>query len=132
MRFAVLTLPLLALVAACHKAPPPPATDVGPIPASVCAQVKKSLDQLKSAGGIEITDKAEATVEQEIWLAMNDDQRGGFANALAFRAACASGHQSDDQEVTIRAEDGSLLMHRIVSTRMNLQDALGRGEDVAR
>ena len=124
MRFAILTLPLLALVAACHKAPPPPATDVGPIPASVCAQVKKSLDQLKSAGGIEITDKAEATVEQEIWLNMNDDQRSGFANALAFRAACASGHQSDDQEVTIRSDEGMVLMHRFVSTRVDPESVM--------
>ncbi len=132
MRIAVLTLPFLALVAACHKAPPPPTPDTGPVPAQVCAQVKKSLDQLTSTDGIDITDKGEATVEKEIWLNMNDDQRGSFANALAFRAGCASGHQSDDQEVTIHGDDGSLLMHRIVSTRVNLQDALGGGGDVAR
>lgn len=124
MRISFLSLPIL-LLAACHKAPPPPESLVGPIPAQICAQVKKSLDALAGSGGIEVTDKGEAIVEQAAWFGMGPEQQDSFARALAFRAACVSGRQSSDQEVRIRSEDGTLLMHRFVSTRTDLQGALG-------
>ena len=126
MRKLYLTLPVLVL-AACHKAPPPPEPMGGPIPAQICAEVKKSLDALSATGGVDVTDKGEATVEQAAWFAMSPEQRDSLATTLAFRAGCVSGRQSKDQEVSIRGEDGTLLMHRIVSTRTDLQSALQGG-----
>jgi hypothetical protein len=127
MRILFLTFPLVALLAACHKVPPPPEAVAGPIPTQICAEVKKSLDALTANGGFEGSDKSEATVESAAWFAMSTDQRDGIARALAFRAGCASGRQSKDQEVTIRGDDGTVLMHRFVSTRVDLQSALGSG-----
>jgi hypothetical protein len=127
MRRLIVTLPFVALVAACHKAPPPPEPMAGPIPAQICAEVKKSIDALSASGGIEMNDKGEATIEQAAWFEMNADQRDSLANALAFRAGCASGRQRKDQEVSIRSEDGTLLMHRFVSTSTDLQSTLQGG-----
>jgi hypothetical protein len=123
-------LPLLASIlalAGCHKAPEPPQPLDGPIPAQICTETKKALDTLAAQGGTDFTDKGEATVEHAIWLTMSPDQRDSIARALAFRAGCASGRQSKEQEVTIRGEDGMVLMHRFVSTRTDVQSVLEGG-----
>ena len=116
-----------ALLGACHKAPEPPQPLDGPIPAQICTETKKALEALTAQGGVEFTDKGEATVEHSVWLAMSPDQRDSIATALAFRAGCASGRQSTEQEVTIRSEDGTVLMHRFVSTRTDVQSVLEGG-----
>ena len=126
-------LPFVALAAACHKAPPPPQPMTGPIPAQICAEVKKTLDTLEKSGGVDVAERGEATVEREIWFEMSAEQRDSLARALAFHAGCASGRQSKEQEVSIRGDDGSLLMHRIISTQIDIQNALGGGGgDIAR
>ena len=117
-------LALLAALAACHKAPEPPPPLDAPIPAQVCTETKKALDTLSAQGGVEFTDKGEAIVEQAVWLNMAPDQRDSIARAVAFRAGCASGRQSRNQEVTIRSEEGMVLMHRFVSTKVDLQSVL--------
>ena len=127
MRSSLPTVAFLALLAGCHKAPPPPQPAAGPIPAQICAQVKKSLDALNASGGFQLTDKGEATVDSTAWFAMSADQRDSVARALAFRAGCVSGRQKSDQEVQVHGEDGTLLMHRFVSTRSDVQSALQGG-----
>src|SRR3954451_3574746 len=107
---AVPLLILLAAVVACHKAPEAPKPIEGPIPAQICSETKKALDTLAAQGGTEFTDKGEATVEHAIWLSMASDQRDSLARALAFRAGCASGRQSKEQEITIRSDEGMVLM----------------------
>src|SRR3954469_22865870 len=122
-------LPFLTLfaLAACHKAPEAPQALEGPIPAQICTETKKALDTLSAQGGVDFTDKGEGTVEHAIWLSMSADQRDSIARALGFRAGCASGRQSREQEVTIRGEDGMVLMHRFVSTRVDPQSMLEGG-----
>jgi hypothetical protein len=127
IRALLLSLPLAAL-AACHDAPKPPEPTAGPIPAQICADVKKALDTLSAQGGSEFTDRGEGTIEHAIWLAMAPEQRDSVARALAFRAGCVSGRQSKEQEVTVRGEDGTVLMHRYVSTKVDPQSLLGAGE----
>jgi hypothetical protein len=121
-----LALPLLAL-AACHQAPPPPEPYEGPIPAQLCGEVKKSLDTLSAQGGVDFDDKGNATIEHAIWLTMSAEQRDSVARALAFRAGCASGRQSKEQEVTVKNEEGMVLMHRYVSTKVDPQSMLEQG-----
>ena len=120
-------LTLLAMLGGCHKAPEAPQAIEGPIPAQICTETKKALDTLSAQGGVEFTDKGEATVEHAIWLGMSSDQRDSIARALAFRAGCASGRQSKEQEITIRSDEGMVLMHRFVSTRVDIQSVLEGG-----
>jgi len=124
---AALALLTAAALAACHKAPEPPKALDGPIPAKICSETKKALDTLAGQGGVDLTDKGEATVERGIWLAMPPEQRDSLARALAFRAGCTSGRQSQEQEVTIRSEDGMVMMHRFFSTRVDIQSVLEGG-----
>jgi hypothetical protein len=124
LRLSLLSLPLVAGLAACHKPPPAPEPLEAPIPAKICTETKTSLDALAAQGGTEFTDKGEATVEQAIWLTMVPNQRDSMARALAFRAGCVSGRQSKEQEVTIRNEQGMVLVHRFVSTRTDPQSLL--------
>lgn len=127
LRSSLLTFPFLATIAACHQAPPPPQAVDAPIPAQICTQVKTSLDTLQKQGGFEFTDKGEATVEQAVWLAMSDGQKDSVARALAFRTGCTSGRQAKDQEVTIRSEDGTVMTHRFVSTKVDPMSVLQGG-----
>ncbi|MDB5692175.1 MAG: hypothetical protein JWO81_1238 [Alphaproteobacteria bacterium] len=127
LRSFFLSLSFLTAVAACHDAPKPPEAMDGPIPVQICTDVKKALDTLSAQGGSEFTDKSEGTIEHAIWLAMAPDQRDSVARAVAFRAGCVSGRQSKEQEVTIRAEDGMVLMHRYISTKVDPQSMLQEG-----
>jgi hypothetical protein len=128
LRSSLLTFPFLAMIAACHQAPPPPQVPDTPIPEQICTDVKKSLDTLQKQGGFEFTDKGEATVEQAAWLAMSDDEKDSVVRALAFRNGCTSGRQAKDQEVTIRNEEGMVLTHRFISTKVDPMSALQGGE----
>ena len=117
-------LTFLGGLGACHQAPPAPTADAGPIPVQICTEVKKSLDALSAQGGLDFTDKGEGTIEHAIWVQFVPDQRDSIARSLAFRASCASGRQSKEQEITIYAEDGTVLMHRFVSTLTDAQSLL--------
>jgi hypothetical protein len=122
--FALLALPL----AGCGEAPKPPEASSGPLPAQVCTEVGKALDSLRNQAGVEFDDKGAAMVEQAAWLAMAPEQRDSLVRALAFRAACSAGRQNDEQQVTIRNEEGMVVTQRIVSTRVDMT-RLGQGED---
>ena len=126
-----LLLPLLAL-AAC-KAEKPEWAQEGrqvAVPAPVCKEVAKALDQLRGRQGIEIDDKGEATMAVAAWNAMPSAQHDAFLKSLAFRASCAAGAQSDAQEVVVRGDDGNELARRSISTRVDTSEILrGGGED---
>jgi hypothetical protein len=123
-------LPLLAL-AACHDAPPQPEQIQGPIPAQICTEMKKALDTMASQGGMDYGNDGQATIERDAWLQIGDDQHDSIARALGFHAGCVSGHQDQNQEIVVHAEDGSVLMRRLVDTRTDpmslLRDKGGGG-----
>lgn len=123
-RFLPLLLPLLA---ACEAKKPDWAKESAPgtaLPAQICAQVKKGLDAM-TKGGFEYDDKGGATLPVAAWTAMAPTQRDQLATTLAYQAACASGETSEAQSVVIRGDDGSELLRRTLSTRVDAGELLG-------
>jgi hypothetical protein len=131
MRASFLLLLLLASFAACDTQPPPAAPDA-PVPAQLCAQVKKGLDALGKSGGFDYDDKGEGSALEAGWTQMSAEQHDQIVKLLAYHASCVAGAQSDAQNVVIRSERGEPLTSRSVSTRVEAGAALGSGEDVAR
>jgi hypothetical protein len=127
---ALIPLLLFVPLAACDTQPPP-ATDV-PMPAQLCAEVKKGLDALGKNGGFDYDDKGEGSALEAVWTQMSPDQRDQLVKMLAYHASCVAGAQSDGQAVTIRSERGEPLTSRSVSTRVEAGAVLGSGEDTAR
>ncbi|HEY0412840.1 MAG TPA: hypothetical protein VGD66_06855 [Allosphingosinicella sp.] len=121
-------LALLLLASACQEKKPDwakaEAAGAG-LPPQVCAQVKKSLDALTKNGGVEYTNNGEATLPAEAWPGMTAEQHDQLARTLAYHAACAAGETSDAQPVTIRGDDGSVLLRRTISTKLDASDLTG-------
>jgi hypothetical protein len=129
MRVPLLLL-LIAPLAACDTQPPP-APDA-PVPAQLCAEVKKNLDALGKNGGFDYDDKGEGSALEAAWTQMTPEQHDQLVKMLAYHASCVAGAQSDAQTVVIRSERGEPLTSRSVSTRVDAGAALGSGEDTAR
>ncbi|MEA3034524.1 MAG: hypothetical protein QOH04_279 [Sphingomonadales bacterium] len=129
MRIPLLLL-LLGSLAACDTRPPP-APDA-PMPAQLCAEVKKGLDALGKDGGFDYDDKGEGSALEAAWTQMSPEQRDQLVRLLAYHASCVAGAQSDAQNVVIRSERGERLTSRSVSTRVDAGAVLGSGGDVAR
>jgi hypothetical protein len=94
------------------------------LPPQICSQVKKALEAVAKNGG-DFTDKGEATLPAAVWDQMATEHRDQFAKTVAYHASCAAGAASDGQEVAIRADDGSVLMRRTISTRVDMSEILG-------
>lgn len=94
------------------------------LPPQVCARVRKGLEAL-SKGGFDYTDKGEATLPADVWIAMPSQQRDQLANTLAYQASCAAGRTSDAQTIVVRGEDGGELLRRTISTTLDTGDLLG-------
>jgi hypothetical protein len=123
----LLIIPLL-LAAGCQEKKPDWAKEGAgnALPPQVCAQVKKSLDDL-AKGGFDYSDTGEATLPTDLWLKMPEAQRDQLANTLAYRASCAAGAVSDAQPVVVRGDDGNVLLRRTLSTRIDTGELL-RGD----
>jgi hypothetical protein len=130
MRALLLPL-LLAPLAACDTRPPSAPPDA-PVPAQLCAEVKKGLDSLGTSGGFDYDDKGEGSALEAGWTQMTPEQHDQMVKLLAYHASCVAGAQNDAQPVVIRSERGEMLASRSVSTRVEAGAALGSGEDVAR
>ena len=131
MRFLpILITPLLAGVAACDSAPPPPAA-AQPVPRQLCEQVDKGLKPLGEKGGVDYDDKGNAGVLGEAWTAMSADQRDQLVRLLAYHASCAAGAENDAQLVVVRDDAGQELVRRTVSTKVDVAGALGDSPDRA-
>jgi hypothetical protein len=124
MRFSM--LPLLLLAAACNEQSPSQAPAGGlegihvpPPPAALCAQSAAALEKLGGKGVIDYDDKANATIPQELWMAMGD-QHNPFAQTLALHAACTHPDGSAERKVTIRNENGVILMEAMIPTNIGL------------
>ena len=120
----VLALSVLAL--GCHGEEPDWAKKDRQVavPAQVCDQVRKGIAQLRTSGGIEVDDKGSAAMPAAAWNAMSGERHDQLLKTLAFNASCAAGTQSDAQEVVVRAEDGSELVRRAISTRVDTSELL--------
>lgn len=92
---------------------------VPPPPAQICGQAAAALKQSGASGGIDYDDAGNATVPQEIWMAMGD-QRSKFAQALALHAACGRPDGKRERNVLIRNESGVILMEASIPTTIGL------------
>ena len=123
-------LPLLLplLLAACQAAEKPDWAKEGApgaaLPAEACAKIKQGLGSLAKAG-FDYDDKGGATVMTAAWLDMPPVRRDQLATTLAYHAACAAGRTSDAQTVIIRGDDGSELLRRTLSTKVDPGDLFG-------
>lgn len=126
MMMALRPVPLLLLLilAACGDAPPPPEAPLLPVPPEACAKVKEALDTLQGQGALVYTDKGEATIDQQAWLAMGEAAREQFAKALGFHAACSQPTPTAEQTVIVRSETGTTLMQRIIETQTDIGQLL--------
>jgi hypothetical protein len=129
MRHLLILPLLLAATLACEAKKPDWAKQDAPgaaLPPQVCAQVRKALEGL-SKGGADYTDKGEATLPAETWAQMPPQQRDQLATTLAYHASCEAGATTDGQTVVVRGDDGSELLRRTLSTRLDPGELL-RGE----
>ena len=121
-----LAIPALSLLAACH-AEKPDWVEKGQqaaVPAAACRAIEKGVAQLRASNGVEVTDAGEATMPSGAWDAMPAAQHDQLVRTIAFHAACAAGTQSDSQSVVIHGDDGTELVRRTISTRVDMGDLL--------
>jgi hypothetical protein len=123
----LLILPLLLASVACEEKKPDWARQGAPgvaLAPQDCAKVKAGLDNL-AKGGFDYTDKGEGTLPTEAWAQMPPSQRDQLASTLAYHASCVAGATSDQQGVVIRGEDGTQLLRRTLSTKVDAGELLG-------
>lgn len=122
-------LPLL-LLAACHAEKPDWAKQgqQTAVPAALCQEIEKGVAQLRKSSAVDITDKGEATMPSMLWNGMTGEQHDQMLRTLAFHAACKAGVQADAQPVSVHGDDGTPLVSRSISTRVDASEAL-RDED---
>jgi len=124
----LLILPLLLASTACQEKKPDWAKEGAPgvaLAAQDCAKVKAGLENLSKAGGFDYTDKGEGTLPTDAWAQMPSSQRDQLASTLAYHASCVAGATSEEQLVVIRGEDGTQLLRRTLSTKVDAGDLIG-------
>ncbi|HMC92534.1 MAG TPA: hypothetical protein VKI45_08750 [Allosphingosinicella sp.] len=126
MRLSLPPLLLLAALAACHAEKPDWAEkgQQGPLPPQVCGEIEKGVAKLAAAGGIEITEKGEATIPAAAWNHMTAAEHDQLLHTMAFHVACKSGAQSDAQPVVVHDDEGNELARRSISTRVDTSGLL--------
>ncbi len=124
MRLAL--LPALLLIAGCGSQSPSSSlpgdlenVQVPAPPAKVCAQTAAALKQIGARGAIDYDDMGNATIPQDLWMAMGD-QHAGFAQTLALHAACVHPDGKGERKVLIRNDSGVVLMEAMVPTNVGL------------
>ncbi|HEY0313649.1 MAG TPA: hypothetical protein VGC56_14300 [Allosphingosinicella sp.] len=123
----LLTLSLLAMAAvACKPHEPDWARQArqGPLPAQVCKEIEKGVEQIRASRGIDLNDTGEATMATALWNQMPPEQHDQLLHTLAFHAACKAGTQSDAQPVVVHGDDGGELARRAISTRVDTSEVL--------
>jgi hypothetical protein len=117
---------LVPLTVACNPAPNPiPEQPAGPMPAKVCEEARQGLEALTGSGMFTYTAAGEATLDRETWLTMDQGQRDGLGQALAFHAACQAKEAPREQQYVIRDETGTSLAQQVVETTPDF-GSLGR------
>ncbi|HZG09333.1 MAG TPA: hypothetical protein VEZ70_10190 [Allosphingosinicella sp.] len=100
----------------CDLAPEEPTGPpmIGKLPAELCAQAKKNLDDAGKTGGFEYDGRGGATIREDAWIVMGAQGQGDLTQTLAVDAACKAGTVPREQQVFVRSEEGRTLSSRIV------------------
>jgi hypothetical protein len=93
------------------------------VPAAACMEVEKGVDRLRHSN-IDVTDAGEAVMPSMLWNGMAAGQHDQLLRTLAFHAACKRGAESDAQPVVVRGDDGTELVRRTISTRVDTAEGL--------
>jgi hypothetical protein len=107
---------LLVLLAGCDFAPKPPeaAPLMEELPKKLCAQAAESLDKAGKSGAFEADGRGGATINQDAWVVMGAEGQDSLTQTLAVDAACKAGTVPNEQQVSVRSEEGRTLSNRIV------------------
>ena len=95
-----------------------------PLPEKVCNDARDGLEKIAGSGGLEYSDKGEATIGEDSWLRLPENAREQIAQLLAFHAACAAEQPPREQTIVIRSEFGRVLTQRVVETGADLSRLL--------
>ena len=87
---------------------------LGPLPKAVCADAAKALAALAKSGSFEHDRNGEATIDEDVWLALGAAGQDQLTKALAFDTACATGSTPREQQVHVRSAFGRTLSNRTV------------------
>jgi hypothetical protein len=118
---------ILSALAGCGQQPSSEANDSAglmPLPEKVCNDARQGLEKIGKSGGLEYSDKGEATIGEDAWLRLPENAREQIAQLLAFHAACAAEQPPREQSVVIRSEFGRVLTQRVVETGADLSGLL--------
>jgi hypothetical protein len=110
----------------CGEAEQPPPVAPAPLPAQVCDQARKGLEEISRTGSFEYSADGHATIEEAVWLPMSGEQRDALGQALAFHAACSAKEPPRETWVTIKNEGGRVLTRRVVETTVDISKIFER------
>jgi hypothetical protein len=106
---------LLLATVACDAAPKGAAPAAAlTLPAEVCEQAGKTLQDMKKRGPFEFASDGTATIFREVWDAAGEGGQEQLSKALAYNAACASAQPPAEKEIMIQSEFGQILSKRTI------------------
>ncbi len=117
----------LAWLAACDGgfgADQSAAAPIARLPDKLCKQVAEGMAQLKQSGGFVSNMPGEASLDEEVWMRMDEPQREQMLNLVAYDAACKAEEPAREQSAVIRSEYGRVLSERVVETSADLSQFL--------
>jgi hypothetical protein len=97
---------------------------VARLPDQLCQQATQGMEQLKQSGGFVSSTPGEATLDEEVWMRMDEGQREQMLKLVAYDAACKAEEPAREQSAVIRSEYGRVLSERVVETSADLSQIL--------
>lgn len=117
-----------AFLAACDGQFAAEQNDIMPlarVPEQTCRQASDGLEQLNRSGGFVLNAAGEGTLDEQVWLRMDERQRDQLVQLLAYDAACKAAEPVREQNAIVRSEYGRVLTERVVEIASDASAVLG-------